>query len=150
MAYRREWATRAGATATVDAEADPVGEVQSLTNGVLADVVVEASGTAGGINLALELARFGGSMLSFGITEDAVIPVNYTAFTRREVNIIPSRSASTPAPAQSIRGFVGLVERGWTDLSWMVTHRMTVNDVDQVYAMYDKRDRESLKIVMEM
>ena len=54
---RRAWAERLGAAVTIDPlVGDPVAEVRERTNGRLAEAAIEASGTAEGVALALELA----------------------------------------------------------------------------------------------
>jgi alcohol dehydrogenase len=150
IAFRRQWALRQGATSAIDPDEDAIEHTASVTNGVLADLVIEASGTAEGINLALEVVKFGGSVLAFGITEEEIIPINYSSFTRREIKIIPSRSASSPTPTKSIKELIILVEQGWVDLSWMITHQMNVTGVDQAYRTYASQTNDSLKIVMDM
>ncbi|MQG21097.1 MAG: zinc-binding dehydrogenase [SAR202 cluster bacterium] len=148
--FRRQWALRQGAKAVLHPDEDPVKELRSMTSGELADLVIEASGTPEGINLALELVKFGGNLLAFGITDEQVIPINYSSFTRREIKIIPSRSAASTDPTQSIKEIVTLIEQGWIDLSWMITHQRNVSEVDEAYSMYANQTNDSLKIVMDI
>jgi len=85
-------AERLGATHTINGSAgNTVGQIQELTEGVGAHVVVEASGSPIGLQLALDSVRRGGTVLQLGLPSEPA-SIDLLGLTVREINIIPSVS----------------------------------------------------------
>lgn len=73
-AYRRELAGRIGATETIDPnQVDPLAAIADLTGGRGADIGIDASGSHGGVNLALDATRDQGRFIFAGAGREATI-----------------------------------------------------------------------------
>jgi L-iditol 2-dehydrogenase len=78
QAHRLRLSQFYGATHIVhNRETDGVTAVADITNGRLADIVVEASGEIEAINLAIDLVKEDGHILQFGVPRSQVVPYNY-------------------------------------------------------------------------
>jgi 2-desacetyl-2-hydroxyethyl bacteriochlorophyllide A dehydrogenase len=64
---RRELALSLGADVVLDASSDVAGAIAKRTEGIRADVVIEAAGSLATAELALSLVRRGGTVLWFGV-----------------------------------------------------------------------------------
>ena len=82
--HRVAVAPRFGAThAFNNATLDPVKAIAAVTDGQLADVVIEAAGEAETINLALALVKTSGHILFFGIPRAYDFAFDYETFFRK-------------------------------------------------------------------
>jgi NADPH:quinone reductase-like Zn-dependent oxidoreductase len=87
-AAKRERATALGASATIDYTTTPAwgAEVQRLTDGRGADVVVEVGG-AGTFDQSVAALRYGGTMSLVGLLTGRAGPVNTSAIFNRAIRI---------------------------------------------------------------
>lgn len=148
--YRRRLSRRLGADRALDPGSDDVvGEVMEATGGRGVDLAVEAAGEEEALNTALALVRHGGTVACFGFPEVETVRLNYDEFMRREVLLLPSVSNSSQDPSAPIREAVRMVAEGRVDLSWMVTHRLPLREVDRAYQLYSRRAEGVVKVVVE-
>ena len=151
LQYRLDKSKKVGATHAFNPLQDDVlTAVADLTGGEMADLVVEAAGTPETVNRCLDLVRKGGTVVLFGLTQEDIIPFEYFKMTRRYPVIIPTTSSATEDPTLFIKEAVSLVKQGRLDPSWLITHRMSFDDVQRAYDMYEARTDNSLKVVMEV
>ncbi len=110
-----------GAHHTINVEElDPVAEVTRLTQGAMADVVVEVSGSPKGVNAAISMARKQGTVVLAGLTGATTltsIPVDVLVY--REVRLQGAFSKGTEA----VRAAISLVESERYPFARLVTHR---------------------------
>ena len=121
-----------------------------ITGGEGADVVVEAAGYADTFNMSFRLVRQNGTIIVFGIQEEEFIPLEHNWLMDKQPRIIPTTGARSGNPISHIQEIVALSERGWCDPSKLVTHRMGFSDVQQAYDMYDQRQDNIIKVVMDL
>ena len=69
---------------------------------------------------------------------------------QKRLKILTSYNAPDPEPAGAVREAVALVERGWIDLSWLVTHRFRTAEAADAYRLYKGRTDGSLKVVVQV
>ena len=149
--YRLEKARQVGATHTFNPlKEDVVQAVADLAGGLMADVVVQASGDSEALNQSFDLVRRFGRVVSFGLPHDNVIPLDFFKMHRKQAVVISTSSASSDDPTWGIKQVVNLVEQGRMDLSWMITHRMPFQDVQKAYDMYEGRTDNIIKVVLEV
>ena len=150
--YRLEEAKRLGATHTINPTREDVPSVVAeVTGGEMADVVVEAVGRPETSNMIWEVVRKQGLVALFGHPHDQnVFPFNYDAMMNKLPTIIVTVSSRTPHPTQYIEECVNLVTQGRLDLSRLVTHRMTFDQVQQAYDMYSDKLDNVIKVVIEL
>ena len=118
--------------------------------GVGADVVVEAAGYADTFNMCFRLVRQNGTCIIFGIQEEEFIPLEHNWLMDKQPRIVPTTGARSGDPISHIQEIVALRERGWCDPSPLVTHKMGFSDVQKAYDMYDQRQDNIIKVVMDL
>jgi alcohol dehydrogenase len=98
------------------AELKQLGE---LTNGQLADVVVDATGSNKSMGHALNYCAFAGRLVYVGITQQEVTFPHAAVMHRRELTLLASRNALAPDFAHIIK----LIEDRQIDTRPWITHR---------------------------
>lgn len=126
---------------------DAIAHVAELTNGVMADLVVEAVGhDEQQFNLACALARGKGRVLFFGIPPAQIDGVAFDAVVRKSLTI------QTTVP-DDLRPFVSIAQRaiarGRIDPSRLITHRFPFAKVQQAFETYRDRRDGSLKVIID-
>ncbi len=150
--YRLEHAKKVGATHTINAARDDVAAaVEEITQGDLADVVVEAAGRPETANMIWPLLRLHGISALFGLPHDEdTFPFDYNAMMSKLPTIVATIGARSGNPTQHIKECVDLVAQGRLDLSHLVTHRMTLDDVQKAYDMYSEKTDGIIKVIMDI
>ncbi len=150
-AERAERACAFGATDAVTTReargVDAVAAVAELTDGAMADLVVEAVGHEDQqFNLAAALARDKGRVLFFGIPPERVDGIAFEAVVRKSLVI------HTSVP-DDLRPFVRIAQRtiarGTFDPLRLVTHRFAFGQIQRAFETYRDRDNGSLKVIVE-
>jgi threonine dehydrogenase-like Zn-dependent dehydrogenase len=133
-------ATKLGCDFVVDfAAADPVTEIMRLTAGRGVDVAIEALGTQGTFQSALRVLRPGGTLSSLGVySGDLVIPGDAFSAGLGDHKIVTSLC---PGGKDRMRRLMAVIAGGRVDLSSMVTHRFTLERIEEAYELFsDQRD----------
>lgn len=91
-----------------------------MTNGQLADVVIDATGSNKSMGHALEYCAFGGRLVYVGITQQEVSFLHAPVMHRRELTVLASRNALPPDFTRIIR----LIEEGQLDTRPWITHQV--------------------------
>jgi len=137
---RRELAARLGARAFEPRE---VGEaVAGATDGLGADVVVEAAGTPGALDAALHLARGRGVVSVVGAHFEPDYPLNNALMFERELTLRFSIGDSLAHREH----LISMISDGRLDPASVVTHRMALDDAVEAYRLFDSR--EATKVVL--
>ena len=149
--YRLAKSKEFGATHTINPSNVEIREaVLEITGGVGPDVVVEAAGYPDTFNMTFRLVRQFGTIIVFGIPTDQWVPVEYHVLMDKQARLIPTNGARSGDPIGHIREIVGLRDRGWCDPGKLVTHRMPFSNVQAAYDMYEQREDEVIKVVMDI
>ena len=149
--YRLEKSIEFGSTHRVNPDRDDLEEaVMDITDGLGADVVVEAAGYPDTFNMCFRVVRQFGTVIVFGVQTDEFVPVEHSYLLERQPRIIPTTGARSGNPIRHIQEIVALRERGWCDPSKLITHRIGFSDVQKAYDMYDQRDDNVIKVVMNI
>jgi threonine dehydrogenase-like Zn-dependent dehydrogenase len=140
VADRRQLAAGLGAHAF---EPDEVGAaIAATTEGLGADVVVEAAGTPGALGAALQLARGRGIVSVVGAHFEPDYPLNNGLMFARELTLRFSIGDSL-AHRQTL---ISMISEGRLDPAAVVTHRMLLDDAVEAYRLFDSR--EATKVAM--
>jgi len=124
--------------------------VNEITGGVGPDVVVEAAGYPDTFNMCLKLVRQFGTAIIFGVQTEDFIPLEHNWLMEKQPRIIPTTGARSGNPIAHIQEIVALRERGWCDPAKLITHRVGFSEVQKAYDMYDQRQDNVIKVVMNI
>jgi 2-desacetyl-2-hydroxyethyl bacteriochlorophyllide A dehydrogenase len=137
---RRAAAAGLGAKALAPDEAS--NAVEEVTDGLGADVVVEAAGTPSALDAALRLARGRGVVSVVGAHFEPDYPLDNGLMFERELTL---RFSIGDAAGHRDR-LLAMIGEGRLDPAAVVTHRLSLEDAPEAYRMFDSR--EATKIVM--
>jgi threonine dehydrogenase-like Zn-dependent dehydrogenase len=140
-----------GATHTIhNADHDPVPDVQEITGGEFADMVVEAAGEVRSINLAIDLVRVGGDILYFGYPRAQTFAYNFDQLFHKCCRATTCVGASVEAKQTSTCIALDLITSGAVDVKALITHRLPFALVRDAYELHRSRSDGALKIIIEM
>jgi hypothetical protein len=122
---RRELASRLGARVLEPGEAS--GAIAAETDGLGADVVVEAAGSPGALDAALRLARGRGMVSVVGAHFEPDFPLDNGLMFAKELTMRWSIGDSLRNRPQ----LISMIAAGRLDPAAVVTHRMALADVDR-------------------
>jgi alcohol dehydrogenase len=137
-------ARKMGADVVLDyRQQDVVSEVKRLTGGG-ADVAIEALGTQQTFESALRSLRPGGTLSSLGVYSGK-LEVPYEAFA---AGLGDHRIVTTLCPGgkERMRRLMTLVQRRRLDLTPLITHTFSLNDIREAYALFGERRDGVLKV----
>jgi alcohol dehydrogenase len=137
---RRELAERLGAEALAPEEAADV--VAAATQGLGADVVIEAAGSPGGLEASLRLARGRGVVSVVGAHFEPDFPLDNGLMFERELTLCFSIGDPTADGALLLERLAS----GELDPTPTITHRMPLQDAAEAYRLFDTR--EATKVVL--
>jgi threonine dehydrogenase-like Zn-dependent dehydrogenase len=137
---RRELAARLGAEAVLPEEA--ADRVANATEGLGADVVIEAAGSPGGLDAALRLARGRGTVSVVGAHFEPDYPLDNALMFERELTLRFSIGDST----QHGPLLLDRLASGSLDPTPVITHRLPLADTAEAYRLFDSR--EATKVVL--
>jgi alcohol dehydrogenase len=124
-------------------EPEEVGEaIAGPTEGLGADVVIEAAGTPGALGAALQLARGRGIVSVVGAHFEPDYPLNNGLMFARELTLRFSIGDSL-AHRQTL---ISMISDGRLDPAAVVTHRMPLDEAVEAYRLFDSR--EATKVAM--
>jgi threonine dehydrogenase-like Zn-dependent dehydrogenase len=137
---RRELAAALGAEAVAPQDASEA--VLAATDGVGADVVIEAAGSPGGLAASLGLARGRGTVSVVGAHFEPDYPLNNALMFERELTL----RFSIGDPSNDGPGLLARIASGDLDPTPVITHRMPLADAAEAYRLFD--EREATKVVL--
>lgn len=143
---RLAMARRMGADVVLDyREVDVVSEIKRLTGGGV-DVAIEALGTQQTFENGLRCLRPGGTLSSLGVYSGKV-QMPYEAFA---AGLGDQRIVTTLCPGgkERMRRLIEVVKRGRVDLTPLLTHRFSLNDIKEGYRIFGERLDGVLKVAI--
>jgi len=117
-----------------------------LTNGQLADVVVDATGSNKSMGHALNYCAFKGRLIYVGITQSEVSFPHAPALHRRELDIRASRNA---LPGDFTR-IIRLIEDGQIDTRPWITHHSSFEEMIGVFPSWTKPETGVIKAIVQV
>ena len=149
--FRLDFSKKFGSTHVINASNENVLEkISEITNGQMADIVVEASGSSSGLNDSIEVVRKKGKIILFGLTQDDLIPFNQNNFLSKNCIIESTLIAGTETPLKEIKEMIEMKKRGLLDPGKLKTHVMDWENVQEAFDMYDKNSEGLIKIALKV
>jgi 2-desacetyl-2-hydroxyethyl bacteriochlorophyllide A dehydrogenase len=121
-------------------------ELQKLTNGQLADVVIDATGSSKSMSQALNYCAFGGRLVYVGITQKELSFPHAPVMHRRQLSLLASRNALSRDFARIIQ----LMEDGRINTAPWITHRTGFDDMIEEFPTWLKPESGVIKAVVAM
>jgi threonine dehydrogenase-like Zn-dependent dehydrogenase len=128
-------------------EADVVERVRAITDGAMADVVVEAVGhEEQAFNLAVALCRNKGRVLYFGVPPETLQNVAFEAAFRKSLTI----HTSVPDDLRPfVRIAMRMIRQGRIDPDRLITHRFGFAGLQQAFETFRDRRDGALKVILD-
>jgi threonine dehydrogenase-like Zn-dependent dehydrogenase len=144
---RREVSLRLGAHHVVDFRAvDPVEEIMRLTDGRGVDVAIEALGDQATFEGALRVLRPGGTLSSLGVySGDLTIPLGPFGAGLADIKIV---TTLCPGGKERMRRLMSVLAAGRVDLRPLVTHRFSLDQIEQAYELFGHQRDGVLKVAI--
>ncbi len=120
--------------------------IKQLTDGRMAEVVVDATGSHQSMATALEYCSFGGRLVYVGITQQTLSFPHAPVMHRRELSILASRNALS----RDFSRIIKLIEDGQIDTQPWITHTLPFADVIEVFPTLLDPASGVIKAVVEL
>ena len=117
-----------------------------MTNGQMADVVIDATGNHKSMARALEFASFAGRVVYVGITQQTLDFPHAPVMHRRELTLMASRNAVS----SDFSRIIGLIEKGAIDTGPWITHHAALEEVPTVFPTWLKPETRVIKAVVSV
>jgi threonine dehydrogenase-like Zn-dependent dehydrogenase len=147
MPDRLEVARRFGANVTLNTcDGDPVAEIKRLTEGRGVDVAIEALGQQETFENALRAIRPGGTLSSLGVYSGKLV-APYQAFYAGlgDQTIV---TTLCPGGKERMRRLMAMVEHRRVDLTPLVTHHFTLDDIESAFDLFSHQRDGVLKVAL--
>jgi len=146
--FRLATARRMRATHTINPErGDIVAQVREITDGRMADLVVEIVGhNQQTVNFCLKLAKRLGTVLAFGVPDEDVYAFQYGEFFRKNVTMIGSVG---PDSQNDYPLAMDMIAQGRLDVSPLITHHLPFTEIQKGFELFiDHRD-QAIKVILD-
>ena len=150
--YRLQVAKSVGATHTINASRENVAEaVAEITGGAMADIAVEACGRPEAAHQVFETLKTEGLAIIFGMahSEESFL-FNWHEMYLKLPRMFVTNSSRSGARADVVRTCVELVAQGRLDFSYLVTHRLAFNEIQQAYDLYSAKTHSAMKVIVSV
>ena len=139
---------RIGVPDTILARGDDLEHpaLAEITNGQLADVVIDATGSNKSMVRALEFASFAGRVVYVGITQQTLEFPHAPVMHRRELTLLASRNALS----SDFTRIIQLIEDGQIDTQPWITHHAEFDEVPAVFPSWLKPESGVIKAVVHV
>jgi threonine dehydrogenase-like Zn-dependent dehydrogenase len=147
IAGRLAMSKRLGADVVIDYnERNPVEAILELTGGRGVDVAIEALGTQATFESCLRVLRPGGTLSSLGVYSGKLsLPVDAFAAGLGDHRIV---TTLCPGGKERMRRLVATVASGRVDLGAMVTHRFSLDRIEEAYDLFANQRDGVLKVAI--
>jgi alcohol dehydrogenase len=123
-----------------------LAELEKITGGQLADVVIDATGSPKSMSTCFNYAGFTGRVVYVGITTSDLTFQHAPIFHRREITLLASRNA-VPADFKHI---IQLIRDGKIDTNLWITHRISFEDVPSEFEKFTDPALGAIKAIIEV
>lgn len=137
-----------GATATINADReDIVARVREILGGELPEIVVEAVGhREHRINDCFKLVRHGGDILFFGVPREKMDDVHWRIIFDKNASI---HNTIGPSFERDFPLAMRWIAEERIDVSPVVTHRMSLEQIQEAFDIFAERRDGSLKVFVD-
>jgi alcohol dehydrogenase len=126
-------------------EEDVLDVVQRATDGDLADVVVDTTGSPQAVRTSIDLVRKTGTVVSAGVTgKDTLTPLPLDVLLLKEIRLQGVFSFDSEA----VRRAIGLAQSGQFPFEQLITHRFPLAEAAQALAVVADTSGSHLKVAL--
>ncbi|HYV30916.1 MAG TPA: zinc-binding alcohol dehydrogenase family protein [Candidatus Binatia bacterium] len=133
-------------TILVRSDRDGLGELSELTDGTLAQVVIDATGSPQSMSQALNYAGFTGRVVYLGITQHEIAFPHAPVMHRRELSLLASRNALPP----DFRRIIQLIEDARIDTRPWMTHQAGFDEMIGEFPNWLKAETGVIKAIVRL
>ncbi len=143
--YRLDAARRSGAEVVIKATDNVPIRLRELNDGLLADLVILATGAVPAIKQAFDSVERGGTILFFAPTDEGVIvPISVNdMFFRKDLTMTTTYAGSPADYATAME----LIRAGRVQVKDMITHRLPLKDAGLGFKLVAEA-RDSIKVII--
>ncbi|HUW47887.1 MAG TPA: zinc-binding dehydrogenase [Patescibacteria group bacterium] len=135
-----------GADITINArEVDPIKRVKEITNGLGADVIVEATGRPDGVKQAIEMAKVEGTVVIFGVGQELVDGFDIFTIYRNRLRMIGTRGRTDSERETALK----YLASGKVTVKPIITHVLPLEETRRGFEIVDRRLDNVIRIVIE-
>jgi threonine dehydrogenase-like Zn-dependent dehydrogenase len=111
------------------------------------DICIEAVGhQTKTLNDCIDLVRKQGTVLSFGVPDQPVYPIEYETFFRKNALLI---AVVTPDWSDYLSRACDLYQTYHDELAWLVTHRLPIKEAAKAFTLYEHHEQNILKVILD-
>lgn len=123
--------------------------VMDSTHGRGAHIVIEAVGVSATIQHAMDVARPRGKVVFFGLpdTNDPV-PFSYAKFFMKQLDMYAVVGAQAEEDLSSFHKALDWIARREIDVTQMVSHRLSLEEIPRAMQLAHERDEDALKVTL--
>ena len=146
--WRRELGITYGADETIDATGDSATQaVKELTDGLGADLVIEAVGSTPTLSQAFHLVRDEGQVVLFGLPEsEEPVPFDYSQMFRCRASAFTVLGSQDEPGLTSYVEAVRTITSGEIDVNPIISHRINIAEIDRAFDIATERVDRAVKI----
>lgn len=123
--------------------------VMDSTGGKGADIVIEAVGRRETIQHAIDVARPLGNVVFFGLPDtNQAVPFSYAKFFMKQLRMYAVVGAQAEEDLSSFHKALDWIARREIDVSTMVSHRLSLEDIGRAMRLAHERDEDALKVAL--
>lgn len=151
-AFALDMAKELGAATTVQFRDNDMTEetVGRLTDGQMCDVVIEATGTQEGLDLASRLTRVRGRLVIAGYHQDGLRTVDMEMWNWRGIDVVNAHERDPALRRRGIEAAATAVASGVIDPSVLYTHRFPLDRLGDAMSAMSSRPHGFLKALVHM
>ena len=121
-------------------------QLDALTGGERAHVVIDATGSNKSMSAALNYCAYGGRLVYVGITQSEVSFLHAPVMHRREITVMASRNALSP----DFPRIISLIESGTIDTGPWITHHAAFDAMIEAFPGWLRPESGVIKAVIHM
>ena len=146
--FRLSVSKKMQATHTINAaKENPIAVVEEITEGRMADLVIEVVGhQTETINECLQLLKRGGTLLAFGVPDDQIYDFHFADFFQKNLRFIGSVGPDAP---NDFPLAMDMIAQGRLDVSPIITHHLPFTEAQFGFEMALNKKDEAVKIVFD-
>lgn len=142
LAFCAEWL---GVEHTVSVLGDVGQQIEAITGGHMADVVLDATGNKNAMEQSLNYISYGGRVVYVGLTKD-VLQFHNPDFHKRETTLMGSRNATR----QDFEVVYDVLKRRTVNMQRYITHRATFAEAGEQFAQWLKPQSNVIKALIQL
>jgi 2-desacetyl-2-hydroxyethyl bacteriochlorophyllide A dehydrogenase len=124
-----------------------IDAVADITDGRMADVVIEAVGHQHDtINACLDLVKRGGTVVAFGVPDEKIYPFHFADFFRKNIHLIGSVGQEIHIDVPLA---MDMIMQGRINVTPLITHHLPFTDVQRGFDLALSKQNGAIKIIFE-